>query len=64
MSDSSTRRAKAITGLIVVGCGVAVGPLDTAVNIAFPAIVGEFQLPLEMIQWIIICYVLTYSSLT
>jgi EmrB/QacA subfamily drug resistance transporter len=64
VSDPSTRRAKAITGLIVVGCGVAVGPLDTAVNIAFPAIVGEFQLPLEMIQWIIICYVLTYSSLT
>ena len=48
---------------MVIGLGVAVGPLDTAVNIAFPAIVGDFGLPLEMIQWIIICYVLTYSSL-
>jgi len=49
--------------LAVVGLGVAVGPLDSAVNIAFPSIVGAFGLPLEMIQWIIICYVLTYSSL-
>jgi len=54
---------RAALGLAVVGMGVAVGPLDTAVNIAFPAIVGSFGLPLEMIQWIIICYVLTYSSL-
>jgi EmrB/QacA subfamily drug resistance transporter len=60
----SGRGSRAIAGLAVIGCGVAVGPLDTAVNIAFPAIVGDFQLPLEMIQWIIICYVLTYSSLT
>lgn len=55
--------ARAAAGLAVVGLGVAVGPLDTAVNIAFPAIVGDFGLPLEMIQWIIICYVITYSSL-
>ena len=55
--------ARARIGLAIVGLGVAVGPLDTAVNIAFPAIVGAFDLPLEMIQWIIICYVLTYSSL-
>ncbi len=54
---------RALAGLAVVGFGVAVGPLDTAVNIAFPAIVDAFALPLEMIQWIIICYVLTYSSL-
>lgn len=51
--------ARAAAGLAVVGLGVAVGPLDTAVNIAFPAIVGDFGLPLEMIQWIIICYVIT-----
>lgn len=55
--------SRAAAGLAVVGCGVAVGPLDTAVNIAFPSIVGAFNLPLEMIQWIIICYVLTYASL-
>lgn len=54
---------RAAAGLTVIGLGVAVGPLDTAVNIAFPSIVGGFGLPLDMIQWIIICYVLTYSSL-
>lgn len=59
----STRAARGAAGLAVVGLGVAVGPLDAAVNIAFPAIVGAFGLPLEMIQWVIICYVLTYSSL-
>lgn len=63
MPATSTSSARAAAGLAVVGLGVAVGPLDTAVNIAFPAIVGAFGLPLEMIQWIIICYVLTYSSL-
>ncbi len=63
LESQSSGAARAAAGLAVVGCGVAVGPLDTAVNIAFPAIVGAFGLPLEMIQWIIICYVLTYSSL-
>lgn len=62
-SENSTQSARAAAALAVVGLGVAVGPLDTAVNIALPAIVGSFGLPLEMIQWIIICYVLTYASL-
>lgn len=60
---TGSRAPRAAAALAVVGLGVAVGPLDTAVNIAFPSIVGAFDLPLEMIQWIIICYVLTYSSL-
>lgn len=47
----------------IVGLGVAVAPLDTAVNIAFPAITQAFQLPVPMIQWIVICYILTYASL-
>src|SRR5690348_4263912 len=49
--------------LVLVGLGTSVVPLDTAVNIAFPEITGSFGLPIEMIQWVIICYVLTYSSL-
>ncbi|GIX49534.1 MAG: MFS transporter [Candidatus Tectimicrobiota bacterium] len=49
--------------LAVVGIGVAIGPLDTAVNIAFPAITAAFTLRLAAIQWVIICYVLTYASL-
>src|SRR5262245_54922533 len=47
----------------IVGLGVSIGPLDTAVNIAFPAITTAFQIALPTIQWVIICYVLTYASL-
>jgi EmrB/QacA subfamily drug resistance transporter len=49
--------------LSIVGLGVSIGPLDSAVNIAFPAITSAFNLPLPAIQWVIICYVLTYASL-
>jgi len=49
--------------LVLVGLGTSIVPLDTAVNIAFPEITGSFGLPVEMIQWVVICYVLTYSSL-
>jgi MFS family permease len=48
---------------MAVGLGTSVVPLDTAVNIAFPEITGSFGLPVEIIQWVVICYVLTYSSL-
>ncbi|MGH7030010.1 MAG: MFS transporter [Stellaceae bacterium] len=49
--------------LMLVGLGASVVPLDTAVNIAFPAITHSFGLPIRMIQWVVICYVLTYASL-
>src|SRR5438132_12425678 len=49
--------------LVLVGLGTSVVPLDTAVNIAFPEITGSFGLPVEMSQWVVICYVLTYSGL-
>src|SRR5258707_11554455 len=49
--------------LIVVGLGISVVPLDTAVNIAFPDITGSFGLPIAMIQWVVICYVLTHAGL-
>jgi MFS family permease len=52
-----------LSQLVLVGLGTSVVPLDTAVNIAFPEITGSFGLPVEMIQWVVICYVLTYSSL-
>jgi MFS family permease len=47
----------------MLGLGTSVVPLDTAVNIAFPDITGSFGLPLSMIQWVVICYVLTYAAL-
>jgi MFS family permease len=50
-------------GLLVVGLGTIAAPLDTAVNIAMPSITAAFGLALEDIRWIVIAYVLTYSSL-
>jgi MFS family permease len=49
--------------LLLVGLGTSVVPLDTAVNIAFPEITKSFGLQIQTIQWVVICYVLTYSSL-
>ena len=49
--------------ILFVGLGTAIVPLDSAVNIAFPDITRAFALPLPAIQWVVICYVLTYASL-
>jgi len=49
--------------LVPLGLGISVVPLDTAVNIAFPDITGSFGLPIPMIQWVVICYVLTHAGL-
>jgi MFS family permease len=49
--------------VLLVGLGTSVVPLDTAVNIAFPDITASFGLQIEAIQWVVICYVLTYASL-
>lgn len=49
--------------LVLLGLGMAIVPLDTAVNISFPDITGSFGLPLSMIQWVVICYTLTYAAL-
>ncbi|HEX3881363.1 MAG TPA: MFS transporter [Stellaceae bacterium] len=49
--------------LALLGFGVSVVPLDSAVNIAFPDITGTFGLPIAMIQWVIIAYVLTHAGL-
>jgi EmrB/QacA subfamily drug resistance transporter len=46
----------------LIGLGSAIVPLDSSVNIAFPAITRAFGGPLQSIQWLIIAYVLTYAS--
>ena len=38
-------------------------PLDSAVNVDFPFIVRRFELPIPMIQWVVISYVLTQTAL-
>lgn len=47
----------------MIGLGTATAQLDTSVNIAFPAITRGFALAIGDIQWVVICYVLTYASL-
>jgi len=49
--------------LVLIGLGTSVVPLDSAVNIAFPDITARFGPPIEMIQWVVICYVLTHAAL-
>ncbi len=51
------------TQLALIGLGTAVAPLDTAVNIAFPAIAEGFGLKVGDLQWVVISYVLTYAAL-
>src|SRR6201999_313895 len=47
----------------MIGLGTAAVQLDTSVNVAFPAITRGFDLTIADIQWVVICYVLTYASL-
>jgi MFS family permease len=47
----------------VIGLGTGAVQLDTSVNVAFPAITRGFDLSIGDIQWVVICYVLTYASL-
>jgi MFS family permease len=53
-----------LPGLILVCAGALMGPLDTAVNVAFPSITGAFGLPLRDIQWIVLAFAVTQSVLT
>ena len=50
-------------GLAAIALGTMVGPLDSSVNIAFPRITTDFGIPIDAIQWVVVCYVLTHSSL-
>jgi MFS family permease len=71
MITSNLRRAgrrspmtvQQVIRIALVGLGTSVVPLDSAVNIAFPDITAYFDLPIQMIQWVVICYVLTHASL-
>ncbi|WP_422000771.1 MFS transporter [Reyranella sp.] len=50
-------------GLVIVGLGASLAPLDIAVNVALPAISAHFRLALGDVQWLVVCYVLVYGSL-
>ena len=49
--------------LAVILLGTLLGPLDSAVNIAFPDITSSFAIELQAIRWVIVAYVATYASL-
>ena len=51
----------AIVGRALPGAGAFVVSLDSAVNIAFPAMAAAFAVPPEQIRWVVIAYVLTYA---
>jgi MFS family permease len=50
-------------GVAIVCLGTLVVPFDSAVNVAFPAIIRAFALPIPAIQWVVIAYTLTYAAL-
>ncbi|MFO1199639.1 MAG: MFS transporter [Burkholderiaceae bacterium] len=54
---------RAALALAVVCAGAMLGPLDTSVNIAFPAITAAFALAPRDIQWVVLAFVLAQSSL-
>jgi EmrB/QacA subfamily drug resistance transporter len=64
-ASSAAREGKAGRRLRLglVGLGLSIVPLDSSVNIAFPDITGSFGLPIAMIQWVVVSYVLTYAAL-
>jgi MFS family permease len=49
--------------LAIVLLGTIVAPLDSAVNAAFPAITAAFALEVAAIQWLVIAYMVAFSSL-
>lgn len=49
--------------LLIVCLGTSVAPLDFAINMAFPSIAAELGRETADVRWIVIAYVLTYSSL-
>ena len=56
-------KATPLAGLVVVSLGASLAAMDLAVNVAFSSITDAFTLETRSIRWVVICYVLTYSSL-
>jgi len=52
-----------LLGVLTIGLGASIAPMDFAVNVALPAITAAFSLDVSSIRWVVISYVLTYASL-
>lgn len=48
---------------VLAGAAGIFGSLDTALNIAFPDLVDDFGLTVGDLQWVVVCFVLTYGGL-
>jgi MFS family permease len=59
----SATRQRSFAGLLTIGLGASIAPLDFAVNVAFPAITAALALEVQSIRWVVICYVASYASL-
>jgi MFS family permease len=55
--------ARPLVGLLIVALGTSPAALDTSLNIAFPNLTAAFAIELHALQWVVICYMLTYGSL-
>ena len=47
--------------VLLAALGALLVSLDSAINIALPAMAAAFAVPTAAIRWVIICYVLTYA---
>ncbi len=63
-ATASLRPWRRRLALLAVCLGTLPGPLDTTVNTAFPVISAAFGLAPHAIQWVVIAFVLTQTSLT
>ena len=61
--SDNTRTAARWRVLGVVALGTFVVSLDTTVNVALPAMTAALDAPIPVLQWVIIAYVLTNTSL-
>jgi MFS family permease len=62
--SSSAQPLRDWLAIVCIGVGTAVVPLDSATNIAFPDITESFAIQIVQIQWVVIAYGLTFTSLT
>lgn len=63
MKAQQLSKVRRSTLMIAILMGTLLGPLDSAVNIAFPDITASFGIELKAIRWLVIAYVTTYASL-
>ncbi|MEZ5660359.1 MAG: MFS transporter [Burkholderiaceae bacterium] len=56
-------RGPTLAGLLALGLGSSIAPLDTLVNVAFPALSLAFSKSVAEIQWVIIPFALVQTCL-